>query len=100
MCIDLKPLNQRIYPQKYPFSIIDDQLDSLYGKKYFTKLDLKDEFHQIAIHPDCIKYFSFATPSEQYEYLKLPFGFSDASNINELIMFALIINYVPLLSFS
>jgi len=24
MCVDLRPLNQRIYPQKYPFPIIED----------------------------------------------------------------------------
>lgn len=78
MCVDLRPLNQRIYQQKYPFSIIDDQLDSLYGKKYFTKLDLKDGFHQIPIHPESTKYFSFATHNGQYEYMKLPFGFSEA----------------------
>lgn len=78
MYVDLRPLNQRIYPQKYPFPIIDDQLDKLYGKNYFTKLDLKDGFHQIPIHADYTKYFSFATHSGQYEYLKLPFGFSEA----------------------
>lgn len=61
MCVDLRPLNQRIYQQKYPFPIIDDQLDKLYDKKYFIKLDLKDGFHQIAIHPDHTKYFAFAT---------------------------------------
>lgn len=78
MCVDLRPLNQHIYPQKYPFPIIDDQVDNLYGKKYFTKFDLKDGFHQISIHPDSTKYFSFATHNGQYEFLKLPFGYSEA----------------------
>ncbi|XP_071571820.1 uncharacterized protein [Temnothorax nylanderi] len=78
MCVDLRPLNQRIYPQKYPFPIIDDQLDQLYGKKYFTKLDLKDGFHQIPIHSEYTKYFAFATHNGQYEYTRLPFGFSES----------------------
>lgn len=78
MCVDLRPLNQRIFKQKYPFPIVEDQLDSLYGKSVFTKLDMKDGFHQIAIHPSCTKYFAFATPSGQYEYVKLPFGLSEA----------------------
>lgn len=63
MCVDLRPLNQRIFQQKYPFPIIEDQLDKLYNKSIFTKLDMKDGFHQIRIHPDCTKYFAFATPS-------------------------------------
>jgi len=77
MCVDLRPLNQRIYLQKYPFPIINNHLNSSYGKKYFTKLDLKDGFHQIAIHPDSTKYFSFTTHYGQYKYLKLSFGFSE-----------------------
>ncbi|KMQ86687.1 retroelement polyprotein, partial [Lasius niger] len=78
MCIDLRPLNQRIYPQKYPFPIIEDHLDKLYGKKIFTKLDLKDGFHQIDIHPEHTKYFSFATPTGQYEFVKMPSGYCEA----------------------
>lgn len=78
MCVDLRPLNQRIHPQKYPFPIIEDQLDKLCGKKVFTKLDLKDGFHQINIHPEHTKYFSFAIPSGQYEFVKMPFGYSEA----------------------
>ncbi|CAL1672464.1 unnamed protein product [Lasius platythorax] len=79
MCVDLRPLNQRIFPQKYPFPIIEDQIDQLYGKKIFTKLDLRDGFHQIDIHADDTKYFAFATPYGQYEYVKMPFGYSEAS---------------------
>ena len=78
MVLDLRPLNQRINPQKYPFPIIEDQLDQLYGKEIFTKLDLRDGFHQIEIHPDDTKYFAFATPYGQYEYVKMPFGYSEA----------------------
>lgn len=78
MCVDLRPLNQRVYPQKYPFPIIEDQLDQLYGKEIFTKLDLRDGFHQINIHLEDTKYFAFATLQGQYEYIKLPFGYSEA----------------------
>lgn len=53
-------------------------MDKLHGKKFFSKLDLKDSFHQIKIHSEFTKYFAFATPSGQYEYLRLPFGFSEA----------------------
>lgn len=78
ICVDLRPLNQRIYPQKYPFPIIDDQLDKLGNKQIFTKLDLKDGFHQLSIYSEHTKYFSFATPSGQYEFIKMPFGYSEA----------------------
>lgn len=38
---------------------------------------MKDDFHQIEVHPDHTKYFAFATPDGQYEYTRLPFGFSE-----------------------
>jgi len=44
----------------------------------FTLLDLKDGFHQIKVEDDSIKYFSFATPDGQFEYLYLPFGYAEA----------------------
>lgn len=44
----------------------------------FTLIDLKDGFHLIKIHPDSTKYFSFATSDDQYEYLRLPFGYCES----------------------
>jgi len=64
MCVDLRPLNQRIFTQKYPFPLVEDQLN---GKRYYTKLDLRDGYHQIDIHPDDTKFFAFATPYGQFE---------------------------------
>lgn len=47
MCVDLRQLNQRIFSQKYPFPLIENQIDQLNGKRYYTKLDLRDGYHQI-----------------------------------------------------
>jgi len=78
LCVDLRPLNERVMKQKYPFPVIEDCLANLGSKSIFTLLDLKDDFHQIKIHPDHIKYFSFATPDGQFKYLRLPFSFCEA----------------------
>lgn len=78
LCIDLRPLNSRVIKQKYPFPIIEECLTRLHGKKIFTSLDLKDSFHQITVHKDSTKYFSFATPDGQFEFRKLPFGYCEA----------------------
>jgi len=78
LCVDLRPLNNRIEKQKYPFPIIEDCLLRLANKSVFTLLDLKDSFHQIKVHPDSTKYFAFATPDSQFEYPCLPFGYSEA----------------------
>ena len=78
LCVDLRPLNDRIVKQKYPFPLIEDCLSRLQDKSVFTLLDLKDSFHQIKLHPDCTKYFSFATPDGQFEFTHLPFGFCES----------------------
>jgi len=78
LCIDLRPLNARIAKQKYPFLVIEDCLACLINKSIFTLLDLKDGFHQIKVHDQSTKYFSFAIPDGQFEYTRLPFGYSEA----------------------
>lgn len=74
MCIDYKPLNKIMIRDSYPMPLIDDCLERMEGHKYFTVLDLKNGFHQIAMSEESVPYTSFVTPSGQYEYLKLPFG--------------------------
>lgn len=78
LCVDLRPLNSRVAKQKYPFPLIENCLERLGNKSVFTLLDLKDSFHQIRVHADCTKYFSFATPDGQFEYTCLPFGYCEA----------------------
>ena len=68
LCVDLRLLNARIQKQKYPISLVEDCLAKLTNKSVFTLLNLKDDFHQIKVHPNSTKYFPFATPDAQYEY--------------------------------
>lgn len=78
LCVDLRPLNSRVVKQKFPFPLIEDCLARLGNKKVFTLLDLRDGFHQIKVDSSCTKFFAFATPDGQYEYTRLPFGFSES----------------------
>ncbi|KMQ88874.1 hypothetical protein RF55_11569 [Lasius niger] len=45
LCVDLRPLNDRVIKQRYPFPLIEDCLARLSNKKIFTLLDIKDGFH-------------------------------------------------------
>jgi len=78
LCVDLRPLNARIECQRYSFLVIEECLSRLANKQVFTLLDLRDSFHQIRVHPDSTKYFSFATPDGQFEFTRLPFGFCES----------------------
>lgn len=81
MCVDFRELNKISVKDRFSLPIIDDQLDQLVGKIYYTKLDLKDAFHQVKVDEESVKYFSFVTPQGQYEYCKMPFGFCNSPSI-------------------
>lgn len=78
MCIDYRTLNKITVKDRYPLPLVEDQIEELSGKSYFTSLDLKDGFHHVPINESSIKFTSFVTPDGQYEYLKLPFGLANA----------------------
>jgi len=42
LCVDYRTLNKSMLKDNYPTPYIDDLIDKLSRKKYFTKLDLKN----------------------------------------------------------
>lgn len=78
MCVDYRPLNKVTLRDNYPLPLIDDCLERMENKNYFSLLDLKSGFHQIRMSVDSIPLTSFVTPSGQYEYLRMPFGLRNA----------------------
>jgi len=62
LCIDYRELNKRTCKDRYPIPLIDDRLDSLRGNRYFSSIDLKDEFHHIEVTESSKKYTSFTCP--------------------------------------
>lgn len=62
LCVDCRHLNKICVRDRYPLSLIEDQLDKLKGKIFFTKLDLRSAFHQVKIMESSRQYTSFVTP--------------------------------------
>ncbi|XP_018377468.1 PREDICTED: LOW QUALITY PROTEIN: uncharacterized protein K02A2.6-like [Trachymyrmex cornetzi] len=81
LCIDYRELNKITIRDNFPTELIDDNIDRLKGKKYFSILDLKDGFHHVKMHEASIKFTSFVTPLGQYEYLRMPFGLTNAPRV-------------------
>lgn len=78
MCVDYRSLNKLTIRDNFPIPLIEDCLEYLDGKKWFSVLDLKSGFHQVQMSPESIPYTSFVTPTGQYEYLRMPFGLKNA----------------------
>ena len=79
--MDYRSLNKNKEKNNYPLPLIEDHIDTLRGKKYFSLLDLKDGFHHIKIAENSIRYTSFNTHHEQYEYLWMPFGMKKGPSV-------------------
>lgn len=81
LCVDYRALNDITIKDNYPTPLIDDHLDMLKDKHYYSTLDLKNGFHHIKMAEDSIQYTSFVTPLGQFEYLRLPFGLTNGPRV-------------------
>ena len=81
LCIDYRNLNKITVRDNYPLPLIEDLIDRLKGKKYFSILDLKGGFHHVTVAEDSVQYTSFVTPLGQYEFIKMPFGLRNAPSV-------------------
>lgn len=78
MCVDYRTLNKFVVRDKFPLPLIEDHLDALRGKEFFSKLDLKNAFYHVKMASDSVKYTSFITPSGQFEFCRMPFGLNSS----------------------
>ena len=77
-CVDYRLLNQKMIKDAYPLSSIESNLHKLQGAKYFTTLDSAGAYHTIEKHPESREYTAFITPFGQFQFVRMPFGLSNA----------------------
>jgi len=80
---DYRPLNKLLKDLFFPLPNIESTMRdvSVERPQYFTLMDLKSGFHQIALALESRQYTAFSTGREHLEYTRLPFGLSISPSI-------------------
>jgi transposase InsO family protein len=93
-CIDFRKLNALTRKDRYPLPLIDETFARLSRAKKFTKLDIRQAFHRIRMHPDSEDLTTFRTRYGAYKCKVLPFGLTNGPATYQRYMNDVLFDYL------
>ena len=72
--VDYRALNEVTVKNRYPLPLMDELFDRTQGAQYFSSIDLRNGFHQIAIRPEDREKTAFRTRFGSFEYTRAADG--------------------------
>ncbi|GBG58906.1 hypothetical protein CBR_g24257 [Chara braunii] len=76
--IDYRGLNRYTVKNNYPMPRSDELFDCLAGNRFFTKIDLRNGYHQICVAAADQPKTAFRMRFGHYEFTVMPFGLTNA----------------------
>lgn len=86
ICVDMRQANAAVKRKTYPFPTMDDVRYKIRKSKFFTKLDVKQAFHQIELSQKSREITTFVTHTGIYRYKRLFFGLNCAPEAYQQIL--------------
>ncbi|XP_055604888.1 uncharacterized protein K02A2.6-like [Uranotaenia lowii] len=86
LCVDMRRANQAIKREAYMMPTFEDFLPKLKEARVFSRLDIKDAFHQIELKESCRYITTFITHKGVFRYKRLMFGISCAPEMFQMII--------------
>ncbi|KAL7296748.1 hypothetical protein TKK_0010158 [Trichogramma kaykai] len=82
--------NEAILRKNYPIPMFDSFMTKLKEAKYFSRLDLKEAYHQMELHPESQPITTFITHKGLFRYKRLMFSVNSAVEIFQKTMEAML----------
>uniref|UniRef100_A0A7M5UIV2 CCHC-type domain-containing protein n=1 Tax=Clytia hemisphaerica TaxID=252671 RepID=A0A7M5UIV2_9CNID len=77
-CLDMRQANKAIVRERHVIPKFEEILPELHDAKVFSKIDLREGYHQLRLHKSSRHVTAFATHKGVYRYKRLFFGISSA----------------------
>jgi transposase InsO family protein len=81
ICVDMRRANLAIKRENYPMPTFEDLVHKLRNSRLFSRLDVKNAFHQLELSPESRSITTFITHRGLYQYKRLMFGINAAPEI-------------------
>ena len=86
LCIDMRRAKKAINREIHPSPTVDDLVHNLNRATVFTKLDLRQGYHQVPLSPESRYITTFTTHKGLRRYTRLNFGTNSASEMFQNII--------------
>ncbi|XP_058828130.1 uncharacterized protein K02A2.6-like [Topomyia yanbarensis] len=86
LCVDMRRANVAILRERHMMPTIDDFLPRFAGAQYFSRLDIKEAFHQVELDEESRYITTFITHMGLFRYKRLMYGIVIAPEIFQRIL--------------
>lgn len=86
ICVDMREANQAIERERHVMPTLQDFKTEVNGSKYFSKLDLKQAYHQLELEPESRYITTFSTHDGLFRYKRLNYGTNSAAEVFQNVL--------------